>query len=213
MIRCRGLTLGNDSLVRRIDDTGLNACRCRELDRVVVDLDGGDVLGCVRVPRVGLSALHSGVQASVEVLNGVLGARGCDPLDAPANRSVVVRPSEFDVFGLRVLVVSGRSTIIRALSCALRISPHELLHGLAVQGDRALVRAYSGILKAGTCPPGALHVRLVLVGVRHFLDRTGQRRLVGDAFADDRPVVEHEGERRRPRERCAAVRWLSRDRE
>ena len=109
--------------------------------------------------------------------------------------------------------MSRDCTITRAGSGPVLIAPDELFHGFTVQGDRALVRADSGILKASTCPPGALHVRLVLVSVRHFLDRTGQRCLVGDAFADDRPVVEHEGERRRPRERCAAVRRLGRHRE
>ena len=104
-------------------------------------------------------------------------------------------------------------TITCAGSGPALIAPDELLHGLAVQGDRALVRTDSGILKASTCPPGALHVRLVHVCGRHFLDRASQRRFVSSTLADDSAVIKCEGERRRPCERCAAVGRLGRDRE
>ena len=205
MVGRGGLTFGEDSLLRRVHDTSLGAFRGRELDRVRVHLSGSNDLSRIRIPRVRLRTLHGRTQLSVEVLNGIFDITLSNPLNAPADRPISIRPPELNILGIGIFMVDWPVAVTAASTNAVLVAPDERTNSLTVQGDRTLIRTDSATLKARTRPPGAGHVGLVSVGRRHFLDRTGQRRLVSSTLTNDSAVIECEGERGVPDERGLAL--------
>ena len=200
MVGRRGLTFRNDSVLRRVRHTRLGAFRGSELDRVRVHLGGSDDLGRIRIPRVRLRALHGRTQLRVKVLHTIFDTAVGNPLDAPRDRAVCIRPAELHVLWVCVLVVRRGTTVVGADSLTVLVAPDKGLHSLTVQRDRTLSGANRTTLKTCLGPPGSRNIRLILVSVRHFLDRAGQRRLVGRTLTDLGAVVQREGERCRPRE-------------
>ncbi len=71
-------------MLRRVRHTRLGI-RDRELDRVRVHLGGSDDLSRVRVPRVGLRALHGRTQLSVKVLHCIFDTAVSNPLDSSSH--------------------------------------------------------------------------------------------------------------------------------
>ena len=200
-------------LLRRVGDAGLRPFWGCELDRVVVDAISSNNFGCGRVPRGSLRTADSRSELRVEVLDPVFGTRRCNPLDAPPDGAIVVRPSKLNVGRLSVLVVGRSITITCACAFAVLVTPHKLLHGLTVEGDRPLSRADSSVLKACARPPGSLDVGLVGVSCGDLGHLAGQRRLIGGALTDNRAVIERERERCSPPERRTTLRRHGRDRE
>ena len=205
MVGRGGLTFGEDSLLRRVHDTSLGAFRGRELDRVRVHLSGSNDLSRIRIPRVRLRTLHGRTQLCVEVLDRVLDTPISNPLDSPRDRAVRVRPAELHVLRVCPLIVSRARAIIGADPLTILVAPDKGLHSLTVQCDRTLSGANRAALKASTCPPGALDIRLVLVGLRNLSDLTGQLCLVGRTLTDDRPIIESERKTSVPNERGLAL--------
>ena len=205
MVGRGGLTFGEDSLLRRVHDTSLGAFRGRELDRVRVHLSGSNDLSRIRIPRVRLRTLHGRTQLSVEVLNGIFDITLSNPLNAPADRPISIRPAELHVLWVCIFIMGRVCTIIDAGSRTILVAPDKGLHSLTVQCDRTLSGANRAALKASTCPPSARNIRLVLVGLRNLSDLTGQLCLVGRTLTDDRPIIESERKTSVPDERCLAL--------
>ena len=213
MIGRRGLTLGYHRVLRRVGDTSLRAIRSSELDRVLVDLVGSDSLGRGGIPRSGLSTLHSRAKLRIEVLDGILDAAISDPLDAPRNGAIRIRPPELNVLGCCEFVVGRATTIIGALAGAFLVAPDERLHDFTVESNRTLVSANRTSQETCSSPPGSVNVRLVDVGGGNFVDLTRESCLVGGALTDNRPVIESERETGIPFERSLAFVRGSRDSE
>ena len=213
MVGRGGLTFGEDSLLRRVHDTSLGAFRGRELDRVRVHLSGSNDLSRIRIPRVRLRTLHGRTQLSVEVLNGIFDITLSNPLNAPADRPISIRPAELHVLWVCIFIMGRVCTIIGAGSRTILVAPDKGLHSLTVQGDRTLSGANRAALKASTCPPSARNIRLVLVGLGNLSDLTGQLCLVGRTLTDDRPIIESERKTSVPDERCLALVRNGRDSE
>ena len=195
MVGDTSLTVRNTNLLRRVDHAHLCAFRGSELNGVSIYRNGRDERCRLGVPGRRLRALHISVELRVEVLDSILCARLDNELNAPPDSPVTVCPPELQVLGRGIFVVCRSRTIIGALACGVLVAPHEGLHNLTIQADLSLGRADSGVLKACTRPPGALHILLVNVGSGDFSDLTGQRRLVGGALTNLRPIIK--GERKR----------------
>ena len=192
-------------MLRRVRHTRLGAFRGRELDRVRVYLGGSDDLGRIRIPRVRLRALHGRTQLRVKVLHCIFDTTLSNPLNAPRDSPVCIRPAELRVLWVCVFIVRRGTTVVGADSLTVLVAPDKGLHSLTVQRDRTLSGANRAALKASTCPPSARNIRLVLVGLRNLSDLTGQLCLVGRTLTDDRPIIESERKTSVPDERCLTL--------
>ena len=190
----RGLTLGHLHLLRWVRGASLRPFRRDKTDRVRIHLSGRDDLGRGRVPGWTLGALHVRAQVGVEVLNGVFDTALGNKLDAPSNGSVGIGPTKLDVGRLCILKVGRTIAVLSADAGAFSVAPDELPRHLTIEGNRALVSADSGVLKPGSRPPRTADVLLVGIGCGYLSHLTGQRRLIGVALTNDRPVIESEGE-------------------
>ena len=213
MVGNRGLPLGHLHLLGWVRGASLRSFRRRELDRVRIHLRGCDNLGRGRVPGWTLSALHVRAQTGIEILNGVLDTTLGNKLDAPSNGSVGIGPTKLNVGRLCILKVGWTITVLSAGTSPFSVAPDELLDDLTIKGDRTLVSADSGVLKPGSRPPRTADIGLVLVSVRHLGHLAGQRRLIGVALTNDRPVVQDKGKRCIPSKGGTTFRRHGRDRE
>ena len=156
-------------------------------------MSGRDDLGRGRVPGWTLGALHVRAQAGVEVLNGVFDTALSNKLDAPSNGTVGIGPTKLNVGRLCILKVGRTITVLSASTSSFSVAPDELPRHLTIEGDRTLVSADSSVLKPGSRPPRTANIRLVGVGCGDLSHLTGQRRLIGVALTNDRPVVQGKG--------------------
>ena len=193
MVGDRGLTLWHLHLLGWVRGASLRPFRRGELNRVRIHLSGCDNLGRSRVPGWTLSALHVCAQAGVEVLNGVLDTALSNKLDAPSNGTIGIGPTKLNVGRLCILKVGRTITVLSADVGAFSVAPDELPRHLTIEGNRALVSADSGVLKPGSRPPRTADVLLVGIGCGDLSHLTGQRRLIGVALTNDRPVVQGKG--------------------